>query len=103
VIATRDATLHIAQELQSVHDMVLAGTYNSQVNKTISYSKYVDEEMNSTSPVKRRKDVVAKRGVARTVGAKRRVWSATVGACVMGTVITLVFKTWSNKRKRYLE
>jgi len=72
MIAISNITLPIAQELQSVCDMVLAGTYNSQVHKTISYSKYIDEEMNSTSPVKRMKGCSCKKGCGKNCGCKKK-------------------------------
>ncbi len=39
VSASSNATLPIAQELQSVHDIVLSGEYNPKVQHRISFSK----------------------------------------------------------------
>jgi len=73
VIARSNATLPIAgQELQSVCDMVLAGTYNWQVHKRISYSKYVDREMDSTRPVKRAKGCGCEKKCGKNCGCKKK-------------------------------
>jgi hypothetical protein len=72
VIAISNATLPIAQELQSLRDMVLAGKYNSQVHTIISYSTYVDKEMNSTSPVQRAKGCGFKKGCGKNCGCKKK-------------------------------
>ncbi len=45
VSASSDATLPIAQELQSVRDMVLSGEYNPKVKNRISFSKNVDKDI----------------------------------------------------------
>jgi hypothetical protein len=53
VSASRDAILPIASELQKVRNMIYSGEYNPKEQTRVSFSKYVDKEMDSTSPVKR--------------------------------------------------
>ncbi len=53
VSASRDAILPIASELQKVCNMIYSGENNPKEQTRISFSKYVDKEMDSTSPVKR--------------------------------------------------
>jgi hypothetical protein len=53
VSASRDATLPIASELRKVCNMIYSGEYTPKEQTRISFSKYVDKEMDSTSPVKR--------------------------------------------------
>ena len=74
VIASSTASLPIALELQSVRDMVLEGTYNTKIQDKISYSKYVDKEMDATSPVKRTKGCGCnpKKGCGNNCGCKRK-------------------------------
>ena len=68
MIAISNETLPIVQELQSVRDMVFAGTYNSQLHETICYSKYFDKEINSKSPVKRAKGCGCVNGGGKNCG-----------------------------------
>ncbi len=71
VSTSTNATLPIAKELQSVRNVVFAGKYNSKVQKRISFSKYFDKEMDSTSPVNKRKASGCKRGAKNNCGCKR--------------------------------
>ncbi len=66
--ASRDAILPIASELQKVRNMILSGEYNPKEQKRISFSKYVDKEMDSTSPVKGTKGCGCKRGCNKSCG-----------------------------------
>ncbi len=70
--ASRDATLPIAPELQSVRDMILSGDFNPNWQNKISFSKYVDKEMNLTSPVKRTKGCGCKMGCNKSCGYKKK-------------------------------
>ena len=105
VIAINNATftLPIAQELQSVRDMVVAGTYNSQVHKTISYSKYVDKEMNSTNPVKRVKGCGCKKGCGKNCGCKMKGVKCHSGCMCYGNCDHTGVKTLVQEMQRWLE
>jgi hypothetical protein len=51
---------------------LLSGDFNPNWQKRISFSKYVDKEMDSTSPVKKTKGCDCKRGCNKSCGYKKK-------------------------------
>jgi hypothetical protein len=84
VNARNDTTFPISNKLQAVHDKVLVGSFvDAKITPRISFSKYVDIDLRTASPVKRRKVAL----VIRDVDVKRRGSGTTVDARAMGIVI----------------
>jgi hypothetical protein len=73
IVTQRDATIPIPPELQVIHDMVLAGAYNPEKQKRISYLKQHGTQLDSTSPMQRDKGCKCKNGkCTNSCGCKRR-------------------------------
>jgi hypothetical protein len=88
VIAWNDTTFPISDKLQSMRDKVLAGCFVDDKNTPrISFSKYVNIDLGTTSPVKKARVALARRDVIRDVDVKSRGSGATVDACATGIVI----------------
>ncbi len=88
VIARNDVTFPISNNLQVMRDKVLAGSFvNDKFTPRISFSKYVNIDLGTTSPVKKRRVALERRDVIRDVDVRRRGSGATVDARAMGIVI----------------
>ncbi len=88
VIARNEVTFPISNNLQVMRDKVLAGCFaDDKTTPQISFSKYVNIELGTTSPVKKLKGALARRDVIRRVDVKRRGSGATVDARAMVIVI----------------
>ncbi len=71
VIARNDVTFPIYNNLQVMRDKVLAGSFvDDKSTPQISFSKYVDIDLGTTSPVKNQRDALARRDVIRRVDVK---------------------------------
>jgi len=57
---------------QSVCSLVLEGRYNSTDQQRISYSKYHEIEIGSSSPVKKGKGCSCKKGCGKNCGCKKK-------------------------------
>ncbi len=91
VIAQNDVTFSISNNLQVMHYKVLAGSFvDDRSTPRISFSKYVNIDLGTTSPVKKRRVALARRDVIRDVDVRRRGSGATVDACAMVIVIRLL-------------
>jgi len=85
VVANKDTYVPISKELQAIRDMVLTGTFDTMKNqKCISFSKYVDRELQSTSPVKRMKGCGCKKKCTRSCGCKKKGFSCHSGCVCNG-------------------
>jgi hypothetical protein len=88
VNAWNDATFPILNNLQVMCDKVLASSFvNDRATPRISFSKYVDIDLGTTSPVKKPRVALARRDVIRDVDVRRRGSGATVDA--RATVIVI--------------
>ncbi len=88
VIAWNDMTFPISNNLQVMRDKVLAGSFvDDKSTPQIFYSKYVNIDLGTTSPVKKRRVALARRDVIMDVDVRRRGSGATVDARAMGYVI----------------
>jgi hypothetical protein len=86
VIARNDSTFPISNKLQAMCDKVLAGCFVDDKNTPkIFFSKYVDIDLGTTSPVKKAKGCSCKKGCHKGVDVTRRGSGATVDACAMGS------------------
>jgi hypothetical protein len=65
-------TCPIEEALQSVRNLVLEGKYNSTDQRRISYSKYHEIEIGSSSPVKKGKGCSCKKGCGKNCGCKKK-------------------------------
>jgi hypothetical protein len=65
-------TCPIEEALQSVCNLVLEGKYNSTDQQRISYSKYHEIEIGSSSPVKKGKGCSCKKGCGKNYGCKKK-------------------------------
>jgi hypothetical protein len=73
VIATNDSIFPISKKLQAVRDKVLAGNFVDDTGTSrISFSKYVDIDLGTASPVKKVKGCFCKRGCKRGCGCKKK-------------------------------
>jgi hypothetical protein len=72
VKARAQDTSPIEEALQSVRNLVLEGKYNSTNQKRISYSKYHEIEIGSSSPVKKGKGCSCKKGCGKNCGCKKK-------------------------------
>jgi hypothetical protein len=64
VIARNDTTFPISNKLQAVPDKVLAGNFvDAKITPRISFSKYVDIDLGTTSLVKKAKGCSCKKGM----------------------------------------
>jgi hypothetical protein len=61
IVAQKYATIPIQPESQTLRDMVLAGEYKPEKQKRISYSKLHENQLDSTSPMKRDKGCKCKK------------------------------------------
>jgi hypothetical protein len=88
VIAWNDVTFPISNNLQVMRDKVLAGSFgNYKFTPRISFSKYVDIDLGTTSPVKKQRVALVRRDVIRDVDVGRRSSGVTVNARAMEIVI----------------
>jgi hypothetical protein len=88
VIAQNDITFPISSNLQVMCDKVLEGCFvDDKSTPRISFSKYVDIDLGTTSLDKKLKVALARRDVIRDVDVRRRGFGATVNVCAMGIVI----------------
>ncbi len=73
VIARNDATFPISDNLQVMHDKVLAGSFvNDRATPQISFSKYVNIDLGTTSLVKKTKGCSCKKGCNKGCGCKKK-------------------------------
>jgi hypothetical protein len=73
VIARNDVTFPISNNLQVMHDKVLAGSFiDDKSTPQISSSKYVDIDLGTTSPVKKSKGCSCKKGSNKGCGCKKK-------------------------------
>ncbi len=73
VIAWNDATFPILNNLQVMRDKVLAGSFaNDRATPQIFFSKYVNIDLGTTSPVKKTKGCSCKKGCNKGCGYKKR-------------------------------
>jgi hypothetical protein len=82
--AKRDQMLPLPSELQEVRDMVLAGKYNSEPQKRISYAKLHGISIMSSSPVKRGKGCTCRRGCKKSCGCKKNGFKCHSGCFCNG-------------------
>lgn len=73
VVAKPNESIPISNELAAVRQLVLAGTYNPKIQKTISYSKYVDMEQDPSTPtgLKKKKGCGCRKGCNASCGCKK--------------------------------
>ncbi len=73
VIAWNDTTFPISNNLQAMRDKVLAGCFVDDKNTPrISFSKYVDINLGTTSPVKKAKGCSCKKECNKGCGCKKK-------------------------------
>jgi hypothetical protein len=73
VIAWNDTTFPISNKLQAVHDKVLAGSFlDAKITPRISFSKYVNMDLGTASPVEKAKGCSCKKGCNRECGCKKK-------------------------------
>jgi hypothetical protein len=73
VIAQNDTTFPISNKLQAVRDKVLAGNFvDAKITLRISFSKYVNIDLGTASPVKKAKDCPCKKGCNKGCGCKKK-------------------------------
>jgi hypothetical protein len=72
VKARAQDTSSIEEALQSVRNLVLEGKYKSTNQQRISYSKYHEIEIGSSSPVKKGKGCSCKKGCGKNCGCKKK-------------------------------
>ncbi len=73
VIAWNDVTFPISNNLQVMRDKVLAGSFvDDKSTPRISFSKYVDIDLGTTSPVKKSKGCSCKKGCNKACGCKKK-------------------------------
>jgi hypothetical protein len=81
-------TFPISNNLQVMRDKVLAGSFvDDKSTSRISFSKYVNIDLGTTSLVKKQRVALARRDVIRDVDVRRRSSGAAVDARAMGIVI----------------
>jgi len=73
VVAKPNESIPITNELAAVRELVLAGKYNPKIQKTISYSKYVDMEQDPSTPtgLKKKKGCGCTKGCKASCGCKK--------------------------------
>jgi hypothetical protein len=73
VIARNDVTFPISNNLQVMCDKVLAGSFvDDKFTQRISFSKYVDIDLGTTSPVKKSMGCSCKKGCNKACGCKKK-------------------------------
>jgi hypothetical protein len=73
VIARNDVTFPISNNLQVMHDKVLAGSFvNDKSTPQISFSKYVNIDLGTTSLAKNTKGCSCKKGCNKGCGCKKK-------------------------------
>jgi hypothetical protein len=73
VIATKGCSFPFSDKLQAVCDKVIAGTFVDDTGTPrISFSKYINIDLGSASPVKKAKGCSCKRGFNRQCGCKKK-------------------------------
>ncbi len=73
VIAWNDVNFPISNNLQVMHDKVLAGCFvDDKTTPRISFSKYVNIDLGTTSPVKKLKGCSCKKGCNKACGCKKK-------------------------------
>ena len=72
VNAKAQDTCPIEDALQSIRNLVLEGRYNATDQRRISYSKYHEIEIGSSSPVKKGKGCSCKKGCGKHCGCKKK-------------------------------
>ena len=71
-------------EEESVHNLVLEDKYNSTDQLRISYSKYHEIEIGSSSPVKKGKGCSCKKGCGKNCGCKKKGMRCHSGCFCIG-------------------
>jgi hypothetical protein len=82
--AKRDEIVPLPSGLQEVRDMVLAGKYNAEPQKRISYAKLHDKSIQSSSPVKRGKGCTCRNGCKKSCGCKKNGYRCHSGCFCNG-------------------
>jgi len=72
VTARAQDTCPLEDALESVRNLVLEGRYNATDQQRISYSKYHEIEIGSSSPVKKGKGCSCKKGCGNNCGCKKK-------------------------------
>ncbi len=72
VTARAQDTCPLEDALESVRNLVLEGRYNATDQRRISYSKYHEIEIGSSSPVKKGKGCSCKKGCGNNCGCKEK-------------------------------
>jgi hypothetical protein len=88
VKARAQDTSPIEEALQSVRNLVLEGRYNSIDQPRISYSKYHEIEIGSSSPVKKDKGCSYKKRYGKNCGCKKKGMRCHSGCFCNGNCCT---------------
>ena len=75
----KDASLPLPTDLQSVRTLVLAGTYDPKGQPCLYFAKYVDKDLDSSSPVKRSNGCECKKGCTKACGCKKKGMRCHIG------------------------